>query len=86
MENFSRIHSSIEEAIQELNDAIIGNPLKPRTIFADFTVKSEMIHTAKMLLECKTRLWLLDKFLDGKITEEEFLERLKEELKALRNL
>lgn len=86
MENFSRIYSSIEEACQELDDAITGNPLRPRTTPESLTAKDEMIKTGMILLECKIRLWLLDKLLDGKITDQEFLERLKKELKTLRNI
>ena len=85
MENFSRIYSSIEETCQELDDAIAGNPLKPRTTSESITVKDEMIKTKIMLLECKIRLWLLDDLLDGKITDREFLDRLKEELKKFHN-
>jgi hypothetical protein len=86
MENFSRIYSSIEETCEELDNAIIGNPLRPRTTFESITVKDEMIKTGMVLLECKIRLWLLDKLLDGKITDREFLDRLEEELKKLHNL
>jgi hypothetical protein len=85
MENFSRIYSSIEEAIQELDDAITGNPLKPRTTSESLTVKTEMIKTKMVLLECKLRFWLLDRLLDGKITDREFLDRLEEEVKKLHN-
>ena len=86
MENFSRIYSSIEETYEELNDAITGNPLRPRTTSESITAKDEMIKTGMVLLECKIRLWLLDKLLDGKITDREFLDRLEEELKKLHNL
>ena len=85
MENFSRIYSSIEETCEELDDAITGNPLKPRTTSESITVKTEMIKTKMVLLECKIRLWLLDKLLDGKITKQEFIDRLEEELKKLHN-
>lgn len=85
MENFSRIYSSIEEAIDELNDAITGNPLKPRTTPTAFEVKKEMIKTKRLLSECSIRLWWLNKLLDGSITEQEFLDQIKNKLHEFDN-
>jgi hypothetical protein len=77
MESIIRIQRFLEEAAIDLKNLNATNPLDPRF---SVNTKKEFTKTSRMLMECKSRLWLFNDLFEGRIDEKEFHEKLKNEL------